>query len=167
MDDKPKKRGRPRGSKNKVQKKVDTNIRDMDKAVKKKGPKALATSKTFSLIRYTEELVLRGENAKEIKCSLLVKGHKVSLQKTYRMINIAKQNIKKRFEKDFEINYQFCVENLMDIHNKAAQDDDLKTRLQVIDKFMQLAGLSVQRVEQITMNVTKEQMEEYENLLFG
>lgn len=162
MDNKPKKRGRPKGSTKKpVDKKVDKKL----EALVKQTPKALAYSKTFALINQVERGVLQGQNMQEIKDDLLVKGYKVSTQKCYRMIRIAKTNIAKRFEKDFETDYEWVRENLMDLHNKALLDDDQRLRLMAIDKFMQLAGLNIQRVESISMQITEDKFEEFETML--
>jgi hypothetical protein len=162
-----KKIGRPKGSHmTPTEKGIAKKLRKLDEEVQT-SKTALATSKTLALIRLVEDMVLLGESAKEIRENLMVKGHTISVQKTYRIMDIAKRNIKARFDKDLETNYQWCVENLMDLHKKAVLDDDGRLRLMAIDKFMQLAGLNVQRVETIQLSVTPEQIAEYEKSLFG
>jgi len=77
-----------------------------------------------------------------------------------------KRELKERFAKDYEQDFQFFKENLLRLLHTAFEQEDRKEQRFIIQDMMKLAGMDVQRIETTIMTDNPEEvMNKLNNLL--
>lgn len=115
---------------------------------------------TVAIVEY-----LRGSSARELKDALEGAGFKCSLAKAYRVMKIAKHEVRKRCSKDFDANLAWAQENLLEMHANAKDMGDYKAQFVIIKELIDLWGLKKPQEAQEELEVTTEMVEQFEAAL--
>ena len=81
------------------------------------------------------------------------------------MIKLAKQEIRKRGEKDFEVNYAWAQENLLQVHAEALDRGDHRARVVAIKELVSLWGLQNREEPPKQLEITPEMLEQFEQTI--
>lgn len=105
-------------------------------------------AKTLKRIRQVEHLLYEGMTTATCRQTLarLWNWPELSERNARRYVYIAKKNMKKRFEKDAEADYQWCRENYMRLLREAIHRDDRQEQRRIVNDLQKLSGLDEQKI---------------------
>jgi hypothetical protein len=122
-------------------------------------------SKTLARIRDVERLLLEGMTTATCRQTLskLWDWQDLSERHARRYVHMAKKKLKERFEKDAEIDYQWCRENYMRLFREAYNDDDRSEQRALLNDFRKLSGLD-ETVVTHKLDVNEEDLEKFNSI---
>lgn len=157
----------PRKVTNKPQRKAKRIMEKIEKVDATLEPvENLPALKDIPMINIAVKQILKGTTTRKLQAMFKASGFEVGLNTTYRIIEIAKAEIVRHSEKNFDVNFAWCQQNLMKLHSNAVDENDDKMRLVVIKEIINLCGLNRPReVEEEKKDITPEMIEEFEQKL--
>ena len=125
---------------------------------------------TIYRICIIQKLILRGFTFYSMKDELKEKyGWDLSKHRLSKLIAIAKKSLKKRFEKDFEDDYQFVRENILRLFREVQDEDNThhtrKEQLMYLQEFAKIAGLYEIKTKN-TIDIKGDDLDGFSSLFF-
>lgn len=125
----------------------------------------VGTVRTEPMLQLIVGEFLRGTSVNDMRDALAQAGYPCNKDKVYRLLKLAKLEVRKRARKDFDENYAWAQENLLQIHAQAQDTNDVKIQLVVIKQLIELWGLDVKDETPKETDITPEMIEQFETAL--